>query len=377
MRRINDNLGDCNGGGGQQSYRPLSRYVSTHVIAGLSFFVVVGWFAMWMYLSEPPAKYSKGNEVESECCTYQKKPFESNVNSEDSKPSSGEKTRYELYQEKLKTRGTDLAAQRGMWRATNIVAALAFGQLVATFIGIYLIYGTWRSTESALTHTSEALKEARKTTKQATDATQATTKAFGLERPSLSFGSPKFSRYKNIGSEGESYHARFKITNNGRSLARNIKISVGFTLFDDAHYGVDEDTGRPIPVVEIMPQGVEKIHIRIGCSIGGTLEKIEDYCLVGENGEEIYPDWEMQGALIWCRTYYEDFSGTQYMSLTKYIGANTTIRSESRFQIFSHQEFAITGEEFSFSDLVHRYPDKTTYDADPEKSEEIRLSNGW
>lgn len=57
----------------------------------------------------------------------------------------------------------DVAAQEGMWRATNFVAVATLGQLILGLLGLGLIYGTLIETRKVLIETKNATEAAKST----------------------------------------------------------------------------------------------------------------------------------------------------------------------------------------------------------------------
>lgn len=134
--------------------------------------IIFGLFAYTLsYLTEPPFPFSQNKENQSSCCSQESQSFNTPTGSENSETKRKSNARQEKNEDSQKVRSGDLAAQRGMWRATNVMAIVAFFQGVATFAGIYLLYDTLRATRKTLGIADETLNETRQATVAARNST--------------------------------------------------------------------------------------------------------------------------------------------------------------------------------------------------------------
>lgn len=137
-------------------------------LLGLS--VIGAFFYALGYLTNPPIPFSVNPEERIRYCEDNcEAPLKTIIANKDNESDNKQNARQKKNAEHEIVRRSDLAAQRGMWRATNIVALVAFWQLIATFIGLYWIGRTMTATGAMLVQTSETLNQAKIATSHAFD----------------------------------------------------------------------------------------------------------------------------------------------------------------------------------------------------------------
>lgn len=197
--------------------------------------IAIGFFLyMQSYLTSPPFPFSENPEEQSQSFREQGNSLDASSVGEDSKTGNPKKTRQQKNNEREEVRKTDLAAQQGMWRATNVVAVVAFFQLIATFIGLLWIYQTLQGTRTALKHTGKTLKQTRIATRHAREATVAANRtadaaenadrAYVLVEVDCAYGGgiktedPDMDKFFN----GAFFMANVRVENYGRTPAFNV-----------------------------------------------------------------------------------------------------------------------------------------------------------
>jgi len=103
------------------------------------------------YITEPPLPFSENPENNIQCCSHKNIPQKEIVGpSEQDKANKKHQSGEKRHEKEDRIRRSDLAAQRGMWRATNAVAIIAFFQTIVTTIGIVLLYVTLKATRETI-----------------------------------------------------------------------------------------------------------------------------------------------------------------------------------------------------------------------------------
>lgn len=290
MRGAEDNLGHCNGGGGQQSYAPNYLKRQAFYISLFFVFVVISGFWIWVYLSEPPSKYSESNDVKTECCTHQEQAFKPKIDGEESQPDNINQTRYQLYQKKLQVRGSDLAAQRGMWRATNVVAAVAFLQCIATLIGLYWIRITLAATQSTLMAAQASLIHTEETARQSGFATDAANRtADAAQAADRAYIYP--TRVALVRNGGK-YYWVIDWTNNGNTPAEEFSQNINWIVS-----GESDEIG-PLDQAQFSDQpdnlGPKQVYVSLLAIEGERLNQLDSR--IRSNGH----------VFVWGSTIYKD-----------------------------------------------------------------------
>jgi len=181
--------------GGQQSYKPKTSQLSGFLVLAIAVVLGFGWFGLY-YLTNPS---SIANQKPQHQIARNSNQQQSNKATELRKKeqTSSEHACDDNCQKESRTDRADLHAQRGMWRATNVVAVVAFCQLIATFIGLYWIYRTMTATGTALGHTRETLNQTRVASGIAHDTLSENRKANALQtRPFLAVQKTKVSYHE-------------------------------------------------------------------------------------------------------------------------------------------------------------------------------------
>lgn len=181
-------------------------------------------------------------------------------------------------------RRTDLAAQRGMWRATNSLVYLTVFQVFIGFVGVWLIYST-------LHETKEVLREASRTTKAAKKATRESKKANILQlKPYLSLVSTQMDPPFERGEDGKKIGFFFEFKNTGKSTAEILDGCIQKGNFSVHIYG--EGSKVPFKVSDI--QGFESGHFYLNpdecfkISCVATISDLEEFIPIQKLAFDIY-----------------------------------------------------------------------------------------
>lgn len=175
-------------------------------------------------LTEPPKKWSQDSAKKYEHTEqdYIGTPDRVSASKSDGAAYAEEECRQECFDSSFvftDVRNTDLAAQRGMWRATNTLAYLTFAQTVLGLFGLIFIIKT-------LSASNNAVREARKATKAAKDALKVTREASLHELRGYLALEGKAASISQMQSGQHQLFFEFHIKNIGRSPAQEFNIEI-------------------------------------------------------------------------------------------------------------------------------------------------------
>lgn len=130
----------------------------------------------------------------------------------------------------------DLHAQEGVWRASFVVAILAFSQTLIGVFGLILIART-------LSATSATLREAKRTTSQAGFATEAAVKTLeaAITKDSPNIRAGVACSFVNVGRSH--FRAIGSFINVGQTTAFDVRIRAKFIRRDDSGFNANQSVG--------------------------------------------------------------------------------------------------------------------------------------
>lgn len=161
------------------------------------------------------------------------------LNKDDKRDNNEEKTNNTKSALDYLSDARDLAAQEGVWRASNVIALLGFIQVMIGFLGLYLIAATLKETRKASSAARKTLSEATRSA----DATENAEKAYLIIEFVCAFGfNGRYGDESGLSKRAQRAHFNVtpKLTNYGKSPAFEVEAEIIVE-----HWGAKRDVFAP------------------------------------------------------------------------------------------------------------------------------------